>query len=452
MPNHPLKPGGRFFRFRNGVGGFYWKGMATRRDLGAQEPDQPRLVLNGRYFGGHIVARPPLGADVASVPLRDLLGRTAAWIPMFTTEHHSYAGVRIWWGAETTKAATGAFGGGKIGFIDTDWDNEYADIANYYHAFDFTPPIERFANFIYVGDYEALRRVYRIDPMVGGTGPEYVEVVPADEVVVSFPGFRASAILAHEGRLFYVLTDPAGVANGAIYSWDGFQSTLEYNLTVSGNQGVAMASFLDRLVVTVRGLGSIIHKNAAGTWATATVGGFDSSPFLNSMAAVKDKLYIASGSDKIYSWTGSTLALARTVVGTGTEEVNCLAAFNGRLYYAWGDYTGAGGAYGYRVPHLGVFDPDTVDASYIWHDTYKSWASTHWGAPLAICSYRQRLMLSIGVETTDGGSYTLHSNIYTHAVENNPYSTWYAINSVAPSGPVYVVLGNPMITKNMKVM
>lgn len=471
--NNPIKPGGRFFRYRNGMEGFYWKGMATKTDPGAQPPDRPRLVLNGRYVGGHIVARPDISAaPVAAVPQRSGIGGLfGSWHPAFLTQQHSYAGIRLWFGARPPSSGmTGEFVGGTIGFIDTDWDKEYKDVANYYHPSSFTPIVEKFANFIYVGDYEALRRLYRVDPPVAQAVEEYEEKTPADEIVASYPGFMTTALFRHDNKLFFALADPTGTANGFIYSWDGYGLTQEYNLTVPGTSGVAMYSFRNTLVVTVRGLGSILVRSVTGAWSTATVGGFDSSGYMNSMAEVGSKLYIANGGDKIYTWDGTTLALAQTILGgTSPTRCNCLARFNGRLYYLWAEDLG-GNSY---WPWLGVFDPDTINSSYKWKDDYKSFGTSDGNVavvdghdtggdhpymlraePTAMAVYRQRLIVAIQKDHSLP-SYT-YTTLRTHSVENNPYSDWHVIHPNTwvqdPTGPLYLPsVGNQISMQYLKV-
>jgi hypothetical protein len=472
---HPIKQGGRFFQYRNGIDDFYWKGMSTRTDLGAQPVDRPRLVVNGRYLGGHIIAKPPVDqTPVAAVPYTTGYGAyyaNHAVIPTFLAEHHSYSGVRLWFGADPPASGeTGYYVGGHVGFVDNDWDPQYNDVAAYPHAFNFSPVLERFANFIYVGDYEALRRVYRVDVQVAPSALNTDYRYPADEIVAAYPGFVTTALHRHEGKLYYALADPAGAVNGYVYSWDGFESRLEYSLPVPGGQGVAMCSFRNTLVVTVRGMNFILVRTPAGVWSEATIGGFVASGFQNSMAELHEKLYIMSGEDVVYAWDGGALSIARTITGGTTPcRANCCVAFYGRLYYMWAEDLGGTIEY---CPWLGVFDPDATDSTYSWVDDYQDFGYftsntsvtdghdtdgdhpyLHSATPQAMAVYRQRIVVSIG--TVVFGS--ARSFLSTHCVENNPYSTWHIIHSnpfsQTVTGPMYVsTWGNNTSIKYMKVL
>lgn len=447
----PIKKGRRV-NFRNGVGGFYWKGVATKTDLGAQPPDRPRRVVNGRYVGGQIVARPPVYTSVAAVPLQTGLHLDTVWSPAFVTEHHSYAGLKLWWGAQLP-LGSGATGG-SFGFVDTDADPEFQELSVYYQADDYAPHLERFANFVYVGGLGSLRRIYRFDTEPDAQ-PSSVATLPTDEVVVSYPGFRTEALYTFDGKLYFVLSDPSGVTNGYIYSWDGFQSVQEVALGTPADEGAAMHSFLGQLVVTVRGQGSINIRASNGTWSTATVGGFDSSGYFNSMAELKNKLYIMSGDDIIYSWDGSSLAVANTITaGTAPEAANCCVAFGGRLYFMWAELVDTDK----RYPWVGVYDPDTVDASYMWFEDYKNFgyatgnvsvsdghdvAGDHpyvaSGIPTAMAVYRQRIVGAVSSTlVSPAGTY---ANLVTHSVQMNPYSDWHIAHSNSfaqtPTGPLY---------------
>lgn len=461
MAKRPLVEGGRLFQFRNGADGFFWKGMATKVDPGAQPLEHPRLVVNGRYRGGHIAARLPFTTDTGvAVPYNSPLGGTPTrWLPMSMFEHHSYAGVRLWFGSDMPVQENAE--GASFGYIDTDWQPDYQEVAIAYNTVETTAPalglsLVRFANFVYYGDWEAVRRIYRYDPDPAYYGSQYAKDA-ADEVVAFFDGMHVSALQVHEGILYMVVTDPSDSTTGAIYSWNGFEVVLEYALSVSGSDGVAIASHMNQLIVTVRGLGSIIYRKVDGTWATATTSGFESSAYLNSMAPLKDKLYIADGDTKIYSWNGATLALAHTISGsmTAPEELNVLCAWNGRLYYGWSEFVATVSYYHWRWPWIGVFDPDTVDASYIWKDDYiaphesaltTNIASadghevggnhpyTYYGIITAMAVYRGRLVLAIANKY---GTTERLTDLYTHDVANCPDSTWYAFGG-GSRGPLAV--------------
>jgi hypothetical protein len=253
------------------------------------------------------------------------------------------------------------------------------------------------------------------------------------------------------------LADPSDTTTGFIYSWNGFEVQQEQVLAVSGHQGAAMATYLNSLVVTVRSAGLIYVRDVTGSWSTYTVASFDSSGYFNSMATLKDKLYIMSGSDKVYEFNGSALSLSHTITGgTSPEEANCCVAWNGRLYYTWSEFIASDGVEDERWPWLGYFDPDTADPAYDWKDDYvdfghqtgtRSVTDGHdtggnhpyldWGVVTALAVYRQRLMAAVGTVNIT----TKYSNIVTHDVTNNPYSNWYIAHPnafvITPTGPVY---------------
>jgi hypothetical protein len=160
-----------------------------------------------------------------------------------------------------------------------------------------------------------------------------------------------------------------------------------------------------------------------------------------------------NGGDKIYSWDGTSLVLVRTIVGgTAPEVANCCVNFNGRLYYLWAELISVNR----RWPWLGVFDPDTVDATYKWKDDYKSFGyqdalaaviDSHsvddehpnivWGEPTAMAVYRQRIVATIGSEIAT----VQYTNTITHSIANNPFSSWHITHPnsfvMEPTGPMY---------------
>ena len=442
----PMKPGARPFQFRSG-GQFFWKGMSTKTDLGAQPPDRPRLLLNGRVIGGHIMARPPVKTVAGLVPF-DHTHDSAPWAPTFLTEHHSYNGVRLWWGAKASVDFPNTLDpeyAGVAGFIDTDFDIENQAVAVYSHTIPFVPIVERFANSIYIGDYEALRRVYRIQPETGFSKGSAVIRAPSDEVVASYSGRITTALHNHEGKLYYAISDPTAVVNGEIWSWDGQQQIKVHTLGVPGVNGIAMHTYQNSLVVTIRGWGGIEVKSPTGVWTTHALVGFNPSGYMNSMAELKNKLYIVDGGTKIFSWDGTTLALEHTIetvisnvkVAINPEKVNCCVAFNGRLYYFWREFISANPSIA-CFPWIGMHDPDTTDPVYAWDDDYKQILidvpyPTRTGTDVhadgdhpvmgdvtwtAAAVYRQRIVAMIK------GYY-----LVSHTIENNPASRWRSVGA-----------------------
>jgi len=446
----PMKPGARPFQFRSG-GQFFWKGMSTKTDLGAQPPDRPRLLLNGRVIGGHIMARPPVKTVVGLVPY-DHTHDSMPWQPTFLTEHHSYNGVRLWWGAKASVDFPNTLDpeyAGVAGFIDTDFDIENQAVAVYSHTIPFVPIVERFANSIYIGDYEALRRVYRIQPETGFSKGSAVIRAPSDEVVASYSGRITTALHNHEGKLYYAISDPTAVVNGEIWSWDGQQQIKVHTLGVPGVNGIAMHTYQNSLVVTIRGWGGIEVKSPTGVWTTHALVGFNPSGYMNSMAELKNKLYIVDGGTKIFSWDGTTLALEHTIekvisnvtVAINPEKVNCCVAFNGRLYYFWQEFISANPDID-NFPWVGMHDPDTTDPVYAWHDDYKMLGtypySTKTGTDVHADGDHPTLG---GGEWTAAAVYRQHivavwgANTYSHAMENNPFSTWSKLSGIrGPAG------------------
>jgi hypothetical protein len=456
MPKKPVQKGGQYFEYRNGLGGFSWEGMATKVDPGGNPPNRPRYLGNTRIQGGVITAHPQYTGFGTMVPqARELnplvqnssnrppLGvkSVAKWLKHWVGEHNSVGGTRLWWGGYPPLSYggippdwivdnTGAF----LGFLDTDSDPVFNNVAYYPAGDTWTPSVERFNREVYIGDYGKLRKIQLIQPPAGAE-PADILSAPADESIASFPGFRCAVLQEYNGKLYFMLTDPFTLGNGEIWSWDGFQVVQEYVMGSPGAAGAAGALYKNQLVFSVAGYGSIIYYDPASGWGTATVGGFDSSPFQNSMAQYRDKLYIMDGVDKIYSWDGSALTLAHTISATAVEMGRpggnpaipalafCCTTLIDRLYYFWTDLE--------LTPNqicLGCLD-DKTDPTYQWIDTYQHniWVTDLGGYPseggngccTALAQYRGRLWAAFGNFPTG------NSEIWTHHAQFTPYDGWH---------------------------
>jgi hypothetical protein len=351
--------------------------MATKIDPGGSSPDRPRFLENVRVQGGSIISRPDFIGPGAFIPaitqynlqitddpeinpknrvrLQIAAGNIPQWDPQFAAEFNSVGGTRLWWGSTPGMAwqpppdglgwVASPTTGAVFGYVDTDSHPVFNTVGRYDSDDNWPPVIEKFNTEIYIGDFGCLRKIFQVQPPAG-QAPVNVLNTPADVIVLAFPGFRATAMIEFQGKLWLVLTDPSGATNGQIWSYDGFVANIEYTMAVSGTTGAAIAVYKNELIVTVAGFGSIIRRNAAGAFSTHTVGGFDSSPYLNSMAQYRDKLMIMDGVDKIYSWNGTALALEHTIAPVLNPDSGlvpvvayayCCAVLNDIFYYGWTD-------------------------------------------------------------------------------------------------------------------
>lgn len=109
------KPGGKYFEYRAGQGGFVWGGMATKIDPGGSAPDRPRFLENVRVQGGSIISRPDFIGPGAFIPaltlydpdieddpdvnpknrLRLSIEDYAQWDPQFAAEFNPVGGTRL---------------------------------------------------------------------------------------------------------------------------------------------------------------------------------------------------------------------------------------------------------------------------------------------------------------------------------------------------------------------
>ena len=457
MAQKPIQKGGRRFEYRNGQDGFAWEGMATKVDPGGNPPNRPRYIGNCRIQGGGIITAPNYGSRGTMVPIIPRFNPSTgnsnnrppfsvtgfdSWAPHWIGEHNAVGGTRLWWGGYPPLSYEGippdwvvTDYGARIGFIDTDFDPPFCNVGDYPANDTWTPSIERFNREVYVGDYSKLKKLQLVQ-VPAGSDPTFTSAAPADEIISTFPGYRCAVVQEYMGKLYFMLTDPFTSTNGYIYSWDGYVVTQEYAMATPAASGAAAALYKNQLVFTVAGYGSIIYYDPGSGWSTATIGGFDSSPFQNSMAQYRDKLYIMDGVDTIYSWDGSALALAYTISATGLEMGRggggnpaipalafCCATLNDRLYFGWTDTE--------ETPNqvtIGCFDAKAA-ASYRWIPNFQlnyeittlGGYPTEGGDPAitALAQYRGRLWAAIG-------NYPVgNSLVFTHSAQFAPYDGWF---------------------------
>lgn len=464
MAKHPLDPRAQPQRFdyRAGQKGFVWEGIATKVDPGGSPPNRPRDIRNMRLQGGSIITRPDFGGPGTVVPATPIYdpdvfngsnrptfditggypGNYVPWFPHWTAELNSVGGTRLWWGSKPPLeyqdppgvwVATGT--GSQYGYIDTDMDPVFNVVGLFNTNDSWAAFIEKYNREVYVADYGSLKKVYQINSQPGlQNGPIDILSEPAVEIIAAFPGFRPTSMLEFQGKLYFLLSDPFTLNNAEIWSWDGFQVVQEYVLADPAAAGSAMKEYKNTLIVTVSGWGSFLELKS-GSWSVITPGGgYDSSPLPNCMAAYRDKLYIMDGVDKIWSWDGTTATLEHTISATDAEmgrpgsgiaavPINafCCINFNDRLYYGWTD-----GAVSPNLVTMGCHDLDN-EATYQWNDPWVdgSFIDTVPDGPgadggmTAMGVYRGRIIVAMGQYPTG------NSAVYSHFVQNAPYTGWW---------------------------
>jgi hypothetical protein len=369
MAKKQLGAGNRYAEFRSGLGGFIWEGIATKVDPGASPPNRPRILENVRIQGGSIISRPdfdgpgavvpPITAynfnsvDGTNTPLNSknrlgyaITGVDNSWTPHWAAEFNSVGGTRLWWGSTPplsyvplTDTWEIVETGGMYGFVDTDCDPILNTAGIYFSADSWPPCIEKYATEVYIGDFGALRKVHMVQPPAG-YAPADVLSTPGDTIVLEYPGFRTAAMTEYQGKLWIVIVDPTDTVNAHVYSYDGYVAVDEKTFTSSGATGAAIATFKNQLVVTLQGTGELYVREADGTWSTIVEAGFDSSPFLNSMAQYRDQLVICDGVDTLWGWDGTDLTALHTITMAAPgvpAYLYCCAVMNDVLYYGWTD-------------------------------------------------------------------------------------------------------------------
>lgn len=437
---------GRPFERRNGQEGFAWEGIATKVDPAGTPPNRPRDLVNTRIQAGVIISRPGFQGDggyVPLVPVHDVedpdplenppyaVVDAIRWTPHWLGDHASAAGVKLMVVAE----AIVPNGFATIGFVDTDADNAFQTVASVrMQATGYALPIEKFNNEFYFGDFSGLRKLYLVASREGAANPPVNTDQLADEVVVSYPGFRTGALQEHEGKLFFAIT-----ANGfgEIYTWDGLAVQQEFVMTADGAAGSVMVVYKDTLVVAMRdyvapGQGALLVRDAAGAWTTFTLVGFNPSRFPSSVAEYGDLLYIMDSVDTIFTWDGATIALAHTLPA-GASNLDACTKLAGRLYYGWLDTVGV-------KAELGCVDQDNSVA--FRYNDFATRSGVRAGAtPIsAMATYRGRVWVSMFPS----------SNIFLwHSIQFVPFDGWQEIATT----PAFTALGfSPGFVTNMRTL
>lgn len=305
MARKPLEDAQRF-DYRVGNQGYTLGGIMKDVDPGSTPPNRPRAVLNGRYQGGSIISRPPYTYVDFLDSLSQMLGGVGSEYTVtldfngkFIAEHHpTRLNNQLWVGRWDGNSS-------YLQVIDQPFKIP-EDIASYPSLIQKPPVVERFNGEIFVGDTGYLRRIYRVGLAIAD--------LPTDDILYTFPGFRAYAMHEYNGRIFVFVADPTSVANSYVFSYDGQTVFAEVTGGTAGKDGASFQEFNGKLFLGIKGESFLRIRDAAGSWSTqAATGGafsFAHSGFANAMYGANDALYIA-GDDRtcIYSELGGVPSL-----------------------------------------------------------------------------------------------------------------------------------------------
>lgn len=321
MPDkNNLPPGHKRFEFRSGNGGL-WGGMETRGDPCRNGAFRPRMLVNVDIYDGEIRARPGLtklfgsALHSASACIRNILTLN---VP--TPFKLWSVGV----GCPGLSASTGF----SVSTLDIDQEPEYQR-AVYYNTSSSLPSIAKYGDHIYLGVDDALRKLQLIR-QPWGTENLSVSGASQDTPLKTFTGYVIRCIQEFDGMLFIGLDAGAGASKIVTYDGVSFRDDKTgidpptcfalYRIQNGGDAIVVGTSTGNAIYIRPTG-------DSPGTWTS--IGSVASAEMLS----FRDVLYIATGAADLYSWDGSSLAVARSPAGS--VALRCLAELNNTLYFGY---------------------------------------------------------------------------------------------------------------------
>lgn len=314
------------FEFRSGMGGA-WGGMVTEGDPSVNHPFRPRYLENVDIVGGEIRERPGLtklfgsALHSSSACVRNIVG-------MSIPKPHKL------WIVGAGCPGLSASVGFSINAIDTEQSPEFQRVT-YYSGTSNVITLARFNEHMYVGSDAVLRKLQMIR-QPWGIESLAVSGSSQDTPLNTFTGFVIRCLIEFDGKLFIGLDNGAGASK--VVTYDG----ISYRDDITGiDPPTCFALYRvqnggDALVMGTSN-GNTLRIRATGdspaTWTSlGTVAATE-------MLAYRDVLYIATETADIYSWNGTSLAVARTPASATTTR--CLALFNGSLYFGYETATAA---------------------------------------------------------------------------------------------------------------
>ncbi len=331
MGKSDLAPGHKRFEFRAGFNDFQWRGMLTNGDAGANPPNRPRMLVNGRLDNGAIVERAGLTAfDSTALHSSSACVRLIADFPLAGSGGDG--GRKLWIrgdGCPGISAGSGFY----IAHIDQEQSPEYQRALHYLTTTN-ALIMGSFDGNLHLGVDSELRRLQLI-PVPYGTENITVSGTAQDTPIHTFTGFTVRCLQEFDSKLFIGLDAGAGVSKLA--TWDGLgirDDLTGINVpTCFGSYRVQNGG--DAIVVGFGAATNHIRYRptgaSPGTWVTVTPSAGTVASF--SMASYKDVLYIADGLTGIWAYDGITLSLVRTPASA--TVVRAVTVFNNFLYFGY---------------------------------------------------------------------------------------------------------------------
>lgn len=370
-----LPPGHGRFEFLTDKDG-QWGGMRTEGSPSQNPSKRPRLLINCDIVGGEIQERPGLTKLFAS-PLHSASACVRNIIPFNMPKPF-----KLWLVTAGCPGLDAALGF-SINAIDTEQSPEFQRVT-YYNGTSAQVVLARYNEGMYVGSDAILRRLQMIR-QPWGVESLAVSGSSQDTPLNTFTGFTIRCMIEFDGKLFIGLDNGAGASKVVTYDGISFRDDVTgidaptcfalYRIQNGGDALVMGTSTTNTLYIRSTG-------DSPATWTSlGTVAAKE-------MLAYRDVLYIATETADIYSWNGTTLAVARTPASATTTR--CFALFNGYLYF------------GYETATAAIVGK--LDSSGSWTDVEKNLTTqfANTAQIRSLTSYRGFLIGS-GLETAAGG-------------------------------------------------
>lgn len=402
-----LPPGAKRFEFKAGVEGFTWKGMRTEGDPSSNAPNQPRMLVNLLPRGGGYVPR------AGSAAFNSTAFQSSVACIRLIADYQLKTNKKLWMlgdGCPGVSSSAGFF----IASLDQEQKPEFQRIT-YYSTLVSSVAIASFDKILHIGADAGLRKLQLIAQPYG---TENITAAGSgeDTPIYTFSGFVIRCLMTFDGLLFIGLDGGAGASK--IATWDGL--AIRDDLTginpplafgayriQNGGDAIVVGFASGTNHIRIRGTGT-----SPGTWTTVTPSaGTVAVGQTNSMVSYKDVLYLADGSTNVWSYNGTTLAVAR--VPALATAVRTVEVFNGLLYFGYETLTSA---------RIGKYDGTT------WTDVEKN-LTTQFTTPSSIRSLRgyRNCLLASGVSGVSGGRLwfspeTATSGTWTEITPNSAFN------------------------------